>query len=45
LIIEPFHSGLVVVFVGAAAMMLLGMVASIFNPGRYGDEENVDNEA
>ncbi len=45
LIIEPFHSGLVVVFVAAAIMMVIGLIASIFNPGRYGDEENVDNEA
>ena len=45
LITAPFHSGLVVVFVAAAAMMVIGLIASIFNPGRYGDEENVDNEA
>jgi hypothetical protein len=38
LIIEPFHSGLVVVFVAAAVMMLIGLVASLFNPGRYGAE-------
>jgi hypothetical protein len=43
LIIEPFHAGLVVVFIAAAAMMVVGMVASHFNPGRYADEENVDN--
>jgi MFS family permease len=45
LIIEPFHSGLVVVFVAAAAMMVIGMVASLFNAGRYADEENVPTVA
>lgn len=45
LIIEPFHAGLGVVFVAAAAMMVVGMVASLFNPGRYADEENVDISA
>lgn len=39
LIIEPFHAGLVVVFVAAAAMMVVGMVASLFNPGRYADAD------
>src|ERR1700738_4323665 len=38
LISGPFHAGLVVVFVAAAIMILLGMVASLFNPGRYADE-------
>jgi hypothetical protein len=38
LISGPFHSGLVVVFVVAAIMMLLGTGASLFNPGRYADE-------
>jgi MFS family permease len=38
LITEPFHTGLVVVFVAAAAMMLIGLIASLFNPGRYADE-------
>ena len=33
LITEPFHNGLVVVFVAAAVMMLIGAVASLFNPG------------
>lgn len=45
LIAEPFHAGLVVVFIAAAAMMVVGMVASLFNPGRYADEENVDHMA
>jgi len=36
LIIEPFHSGLVVVFGAAALMMVIGGIASLFNPGRYG---------
>ena len=39
LITEPFHSGLMVVFVAAAVMMLIGAVASMFNPGRYGDAD------
>jgi MFS family permease len=38
LISGPFHSGLVVVFIAAAVMMLVGAVASVFNPGRYADE-------
>jgi len=38
LIIEPFHSGLVVVFGAAALMMVIGAIASMFNPGRYGAE-------
>ena len=37
LITEPFHAGLVVVFVAAAVMMLIGAAASLFNPGRYAD--------
>ncbi len=36
LITEPFHSGLVVVFGAAALMMVIGAIASLFNPGRYG---------
>lgn len=35
LISGPFHTGLVVVFGTAAVMMVLGGVASLFNPGRY----------
>ncbi len=35
LISEPFHTGLVVVFGAAAVMMLIGAIASLFNPGRY----------
>jgi MFS family permease len=35
LISGPFHSGLVVVFVAAAAMMVIGAAASWVNPGRY----------
>jgi hypothetical protein len=38
LITEPFHTGLVVVFVAAAVMMVIGTVASLFNPGRYAIE-------
>src|SRR6476620_6719073 len=40
LITEPFPSGLVVVFVAAAVMMLIGAVASMFNPGRYGGADD-----
>ncbi|MDT5052416.1 MAG: hypothetical protein QOF66_782, partial [Mycobacterium sp.] len=45
LITQPFHSGLVVVFTAAAVMMVLGLIASIFNPGRYADAPGADNEA
>jgi MFS family permease len=45
LITEPFHSGLVVVFIAAAVMMVIGLIASMFNPGRYATEPNADNEA
>jgi MFS family permease len=45
LITEPFHTGLVVVFVAAAVMMLLGAIASLFNPGRYGTQPGADNQA
>lgn len=38
LITGPFHSGLVVVFGAAAVMMVIGAIASLFNPGRYGTE-------
>ncbi|AQT78507.1 MFS transporter [Mycolicibacterium litorale] len=38
LITEPFHAGLVVVFGAAAVMMVIGAIASLFNPGRYGAE-------
>jgi hypothetical protein len=44
LITEPFHTGLVVVFIAAAVMMMIGAVASIFNPGRYADAPGGDNE-
>lgn len=36
LITGPFHAGLVVVFGAAAVMMVVGAIASMFNPGRYG---------
>lgn len=42
LIIEPFHAGLTVVFIAAAAMMVIGMVASLFNPGRYAEDVAAD---
>ena len=35
LITGPFHSGLTVVFGAAAVMMVIGAIASMFNPGRY----------
>jgi MFS family permease len=38
LISGPFHTGLVVVFGAATVMMLIGLIASLFNPGRYADE-------
>lgn len=37
LITGPFHSGLTVVFIAAAVMMLIGAVASLFNAGRYAE--------
>ncbi len=45
LITEPFHSGLVVVFGAAAVMMVIGAIASMFNPGRYGAEEVTEDQA
>ena len=45
LITGPFHSGLTVVFVAAAVMMLIGAVASLFNPGRYASAPGADNAA
>jgi hypothetical protein len=35
LISGPFHAGLVVVSGAAALMMVIGAIASVFNPGRY----------
>lgn len=35
LVTGPFHAGLTVVFLAAAAMMLVGAVASMFSAGRY----------
>ena len=35
LISGPFHTGLLVVFLAAAIMMIIGAVASLLNPGRY----------
>jgi MFS family permease len=45
LIAEPFHSGLMVVFIAAAVMMVIGGIASMFSPGRYADAPGADNEA
>ncbi len=39
LLTGPFHSGLIVVFVSAAAMMLLAAVASYFAGDKYVEEE------
>ncbi|NQE92152.1 MFS transporter [Nocardia terpenica] len=39
LISGPFHSGLVVVFLAAAVMMLIGAISSWFAGGRYGVDE------
>ncbi|NKY87779.1 MFS transporter [Nocardia veterana] len=39
LIADPFHSGLVVVFLAAAVMMLLGSIASWFARGDYVEHE------
>ncbi|NKY51434.1 MFS transporter [Nocardia vermiculata] len=39
LISDPFHSGLVVVFLTAAVMMLLGAIASWFARGDYAGDE------
>ncbi len=38
LITGPFHAGLAVVFSTAAVMMVIGAIASMFNPGRYSNE-------
>jgi MFS family permease len=45
LITAPFHTGLTVVFTAAAVMMVIGAVASLFNPGRYADAPGADNAA
>ncbi|BBX27760.1 MFS transporter [Mycolicibacterium alvei] len=45
LITEPFHSGLTVVFTAAAAMMVIGAVASMFSAGRYATEPGADDGA
>ncbi|MCX5041937.1 MFS transporter [Aldersonia sp. NBC_00410] len=42
LITGPFHSGLTVVFLAAAAMMLIGAVASWFAGARYVHDESVE---
>lgn len=44
LITEPFHSGLVVVFGAATVMMVIGLIASLFNPGRYANAPRADDE-
>jgi MFS family permease len=45
LITQPFHSGLSVVFIAAAVMMVIGALASLFNPGKYADAPGADNDA
>jgi hypothetical protein len=34
-----------VVFIAAAVMMVIGAIASLFNPGRYGTAPGADNVA
>jgi len=34
-----------IIDVAAAVMMVIGLIASIFNPGRYADAPGADNEA
>ncbi|MCB0928437.1 MAG: MFS transporter [Mycobacterium sp.] len=45
LITAPFHAGLEVVFGAAAVMMVIGAIASMFSPGRYGEGAEADNLA
>ena len=45
LITEPFHTGLVVVFIAAAVMMVIGADRVDLQPGRYADAPGADNEA
>jgi hypothetical protein len=40
LISGPFHTGLVVVFIAAAVMMVIGAAASLLSPGRYASSTN-----
>ncbi len=42
LISAPFHHGLVVVFSAAAAMMVIGAIASSFRGGRYVHDDGLD---
>jgi MFS family permease len=44
LIAGPFHTGLVMVFLAAAAMMVFGALASLVSPGRYAYGPNEDEE-
>jgi len=44
LISGPFHSGLIVVFVAAAVMMVIGAAASLFRGKRYIHEEHGTGE-
>jgi len=43
LITEPFHTGLSVVFIAAAVMMVLGAIASLFSAGKYASAPGADN--
>lgn len=45
LITGPFHAGLTVVFLAAAAMMLVGAVASMFSAGRYSADVGGDGDS
>jgi MFS family permease len=45
LISQPFHHGLVVVFIAAALMMLVGSVASLFRGGMYVHDDEASSAA
>jgi MFS family permease len=45
LISQPFHHGLVVVFIAAALMMLIGSVASLFRGGMYVHDDEASSAA
>ncbi|MDM4762195.1 MFS transporter [Galbitalea sp. SE-J8] len=42
LISEPFHSGLVIVFIAAAVMSVIGAIASVFSGGKYVHDDVTD---
>jgi hypothetical protein len=45
LIAQPFHHGLVVVFIAAALMMLVGAIASLLRGGKYVHEDGTLSKA